>query len=257
MVLLAIIAGKFAVSLLAAIFLLLCTDEFYNITVKSGNHKNKILFVVVNLVFYFSLTAFALWNPLPIIVFPSLLVIFIPFILEVLINNNSFEKSTGKIFFAIIYLTVPLALLNFFYLLSGSMDGRLNAGLLGFFLILWINDSFAYITGSLVGRTRLQSRISPGKTWEGTLGGLLFSLCGAWALSEIFPSWSLAVWLGFALITVIFGTFGDLFESVLKRRAGLKESGNLIPGHGGMLDRLDSLLLASPFVFIYLLLVTG
>ncbi len=123
------------------------------------------------------------------------------------------------------------------------------------FIILWLNDTFAYIVGSLAGRNKLSEEISPKKTWEGSIGGLIFSLGGAAVLELLLGVMDFWQWLGFALVIVVSGTFGDLFESALKRRAGLKESGDLIPGHGGILDRLDSLLLAAPFVFIYFMLV--
>ncbi len=96
------------------------------------------------------------------------------------------------------------------------------------------------------------SKISPKKTWEGAIGGFIFSMAGAYVFSIIFHDLSLTEWIIFAFITVVFGTLGDLFESKLKRQAGLKESGNLMPGHGGILDRIDSILIAAPIVFFYI-----
>jgi phosphatidate cytidylyltransferase len=159
----------------------------------------------------------------------------------------------GNFLISVLYITIPLSLVNFFHLFDGG--SAFNLFLLSTFVILWLNDTFAYIVGSMAGKYKLSEDISPKKTWEGAIGGMIFSLGGAALLWKFFGELSLVGWLGLALIIVVFGTFGDLFESALKRRAGLKESGTLIPGHGGILDRLDSLLLAVPFVFIYLLLV--
>jgi phosphatidate cytidylyltransferase len=115
---------------------------------------------------------------------------------------------------------------------------------------IWINDTMAYIVGSLIGRTPL-SKISPKKTWEGTLGGIILCVLIFFLLTH----WShpiLRLHLIFiTLISAIFGTLGDLLESKLKRLAGVKDSGNIMPGHGGFLDRFDSLLIATPFVFLY------
>lgn len=120
---------------------------------------------------------------------------------------------------------------------------------------MWINDTMAYIVGSLIGRTPL-SKISPKKTWEGTIGGIILaSLVIGW-LATIFDEWfvfgqSFAWWTILAAVAAVIGTLGDLLESKLKRMAGVKDSGSLMPGHGGFLDRFDSLLLATPFVWGY------
>ena len=123
------------------------------------------------------------------------------------------------------------------------------------FVILWANDTFAYLTGRLLGKHKLFERISPGKTIEGSIGGLVFTLAGIMLFSH-YVDW-LSLWqaIGMGLIAVVFGTLGDLCESMLKRQAGVKDSGNLIPGHGGVLDRFDSVLFAVPFVYVFLFLI--
>ena len=121
---------------------------------------------------------------------------------------------------------------------------------------IWINDTMAYIVGSLIGKTPL-SKISPKKTWEGTVGGIILSVTVVVLISNfVFDSWPIAVFVMFlAAIASIFGTFGDLLESKLKRIADVKDSGNFMPGHGGFLDRFDSLLLATPAVWLYVYLL--
>ena len=123
------------------------------------------------------------------------------------------------------------------------------------FVLLWVNDTFAYLTGRLLGKHKLFERISPGKTIEGSIGGLVFTLAAILVYSH-FTGWPpMGPAIGLGVIAVVFGTLGDLCESMLKRQAGVKDSGKLIPGHGGILDRFDSVLFAIPFVFVYLLLV--
>ena len=117
-----------------------------------------------------------------------------------------------------------------------------------------MNDSGAYCCGSLLGRHKLFPRISPGKSWEGSIGGAVFVLVAAWAISSFLDGQMLTLpeWLGLGLTVVVFGTWGDLVESLFKRTLGSKDSGNILPGHGGMLDRFDSSLLAIPAAVVYL-----
>ena len=120
------------------------------------------------------------------------------------------------------------------------------------FIFLWTSDTGAYCFGSLFGKHRLFERISPKKSWEGSIGGTFVSLLAALIVWYFDRSLNIPQWLGFALVVVIFGTWGDLVESLLKRQLGIKDSGNILPGHGGLLDRFDSSLLALPAVVIYL-----
>jgi phosphatidate cytidylyltransferase len=125
---------------------------------------------------------------------------------------------------------------------------------LSVFVFLWVNDTGAYCVGSLLGRHKLFPRISPGKSWEGSIGGAVFVLAAAWAVSYFLDDMMLNLyeWLGLGLVVVVFGTWGDLVESLFKRTLGVKDSGSILPGHGGMLDRFDSSLLAIPAAVIYL-----
>ena len=134
---------------------------------------------------------------------------------------------------------------------------------LSVFVFLWINDTGAYLCGSLLGRHKLFPRISPGKSWEGSIGGGVLVVLVAllvWYLSEHYEENPLGLsaieWAGLGLTVVIFGTWGDLVESLFKRTIGIKDSGNILPGHGGMLDRFDSSLMAIPAAVVYLYTVT-
>ena len=127
--------------------------------------------------------------------------------------------------------------------------------IIGIFILIWVNDSFAYITGRAFGRHKLFSRVSPKKTVEGALGGLLFAMGTAYFLGKYEPIITPAQWVLIAVVIVVAGSLGDLVESKLKRAAGVKDSGALLPGHGGMLDRLDSLVFAAPFAFLTLKII--
>lgn len=125
----------------------------------------------------------------------------------------------------------------------------------GIFILIWVNDTFAYVVGKLLGRTKLYPEISPKKTVEGSLGGLVFALGAAYFISIYVDILSTKKWLILALVVVIMGSLGDLLESKFKRVAGVKDSGAILPGHGGILDRLDSLLFAAPFAYFTLKLI--
>ncbi|PIF01638.1 MAG: phosphatidate cytidylyltransferase [Maribacter sp.] len=128
--------------------------------------------------------------------------------------------------------------------------------IMGIFILIWVNDSFAYLVGSTMGRTKLFPAVSPKKTIEGTLGGLAFTLIAAYLLGMYEPMINPTQWLILAFVIVSFGTLGDLIESKFKRTAGVKDSGAIIPGHGGMLDRLDSMVFAAPFAYLTLKIFT-
>lgn len=185
----------------------------------------------------------------------DLLFFFLPFLLALFSKNIDFKHVSSYLFGSLIYLTIPCSMMVFMYRqdLFGEIAG--TPILLLVFGLIWSNDVFAYLTGRLLGKHKLFPRISPGKTIEGSLGGLVFTVLAICILSH-YVSWlSLPVAIGLAIISVVFGTLGDLCESMLKRQAGVKDSGNLIPGHGGILDRFDSILFSVPFIFVYLLLI--
>lgn len=166
------------------------------------------------------------------------------------------ENPFGNIaftFLGIIYAIVPFI---FFYLL-GFIDGPYNYQYpLGFLVMLWASDTGAYLAGRTFGKTKLFERHSPKKTWEGSIGGLVISLLAAFILSRYFHGLETWQWMVASAIIVVFGTYGDLTESMLKRSYGIKDSGNILPGHGGLLDRFDGLLLSAPLVYLFLMWVS-
>jgi phosphatidate cytidylyltransferase len=155
--------------------------------------------------------------------------------------------------FSLVYIALPFSTLNLLFIGgTANFDSDL---LIGFFIIIWTYDSFAYLTGVTFGRHRLFERISPKKSWEGTLGGIVFGLIAAFVMTKFFSHYSIGQWLVFAIIIMVFGTFGDLLESLLKRSLNIKDSGKVLPGHGGLLDRFDAVLLAAPAAIVYVHLI--
>jgi phosphatidate cytidylyltransferase len=126
--------------------------------------------------------------------------------------------------------------------------------IMGIFILIWVNDSFAYVVGKTLGRTKLYPSVSPKKTVEGSIGGLVFTLGAAYIMANYEDIVNPVQWVILAGVIVLTGSLGDLVESKLKRQAGVKDSGAILPGHGGMLDRLDSLIFAAPFAYLTLML---
>ena len=161
------------------------------------------------------------------------------------------RDTTAKLARLIGYVIIPFLLIIKLPFLTNTFNPYI---IIGMFIIIWANDTFAYVVGKSIGKHKLFERISPKKTIEGFIGGMIFSVAGAYILgqNEYFDTsltpWQ---WMAFAAILVVFGTLGDLVESYLKRNAGVKDSGSIMPGHGGILDRLDSVLFAIPFLFLY------
>lgn len=172
---------------------------------------------------------------------------------EILMSKVFSLKAIGYSLLGLIYVTMPLALLVSLRLQPHTLTpvGYLIPLLL--IIFIWINDTMAYIVGSLIGRTPFFPAISPKKTIEGTVGGMVLAIAAAGVFGYFWGNEWLhwAHWIGLACIAAIFGTAGDLLESRLKRLAGVKDSGSIMPGHGGFLDRFDSLLVAAPFAWIY------
>lgn len=158
-----------------------------------------------------------------------------------------------------LYVALPFALLNVLAFQNSSETGSVTYNPilpLSIFVFIWLSDTGAYCVGSLIGKNRLFERISPKKSWEGSIGGGIFSIASSLGFAHFFPFMSEWQWVGLAIVVVIFGTWGDLTESLMKRQLGIKDSGNILPGHGGMLDRFDSALMAIPAAVVYLYALT-
>ncbi|CDA85932.1 phosphatidate cytidylyltransferase [Bacteroides congonensis] len=193
--------------------------------------------------------------------------IFIPYVLLLLymMISELYLKKENPILnwaysmFSQLYIGLPFAMLN---ILAFNYDPTYSSVSynpilpLSIFIFLWLNDTGAYCIGSLIGKHRLFERISPKKSWEGSIGGGVVAIGVSFVLAHYFPFMSMWEWAGLALVVVIFGTWGDLTESLLKRQLHVKDSGTILPGHGGMLDRFDSALMAIPAAVAYIYALT-
>jgi len=223
--------------------------EFYRL---SRRYKASAQLIYGSLVGAFIFISGFLWYNLNVGFYLSLLIfplIIFVFIWELYRNKKRPILNIASTILGLFYITVPFTLLNHIVYFSGEFNGKL---LLGIFILMWASDSGAYIFGVSFGKNRLFERISPKKSWEGFIGGLFIALFAAYLMKEYFGVFENFEWYVISILIVIFGTLGDLVESMFKRSVDLKDSGNLLPGHGGLLDRFDSILLAIPVIFTYL-----
>lgn len=174
------------------------------------------------------------------------------FIAIFLVQGFSKDVGSRRLFhtsFALLYIGVPMIVIPMVGYFNGEEYPWLLASV---FILIWCNDSFAYLLGSAIGKHKIFPRISPNKTWEGFMGGVISTVMAATIFHTYLPIMPYTAWLGLAVVVLIFGTLGDLFESAIKRSYEIKDSGKFMPGHGGILDRIDSLLFALPMAYFYL-----
>ena len=190
---------------------------------------------------------------------PYLAILIYLFISELYLKKKNPINNWAYAMFSQLYVALPFALLN---VLAFQTNGIISDSQylfilpLSIFIFNWVNDTGAYCTGMLLGKHPLFKRISPKKSWEGSIGGCVFSIAVAFALAHVVPIMSTFAWVGMGITVVIFGTWGDLTESLMKRQLGIKDSGNILPGHGGMLDRFDSAIMAIPAAVVYLYIIS-
>ncbi len=246
-----IIGGKISFFLLFALITALSVWEFCTLVNSRPDVQVNPLICTVSGVYLFA-AFFGFHSGLtPLSVFiPYILCIVYLLVAELYLQHPSPVNNWAYTMLSQVYVALPLSLLN---ALAFTAPGCYGPELpLAVFVFLWCSDSGAYCFGSLLGRHKLFPRISPAKSWEGSVGGALTALLVSCLMAQCVPSLPVIVWMGLALTVVVFGTWGDLVESLLKRQLGIKDSGHILPGHGGMLDRFDSSLLAIPAVVIYL-----
>ena len=163
-------------------------------------------------------------------------------------NKRQTSDTTSKYVYLIGYIVIPFILLSKLPFRENGYEPKI---IMSIFILIWTNDTFAFIVGKSIGKNKLFERISPKKTIEGFIGGLGFSIVISLILARFFIHESILIWVCIAVIVGVFGTIGDLVESKFKRMAMVKDSGTIMPGHGGILDRLDSIIFAAPFVFLF------
>lgn len=253
-----IIAGPWTFGMLFALVTVLAINEFY-VMLDVDNPDpiarigRRIYAICLGTIGYFA-AFFYHMGQLEMLSVESLLSVFAPlvfimFLIELYWSSKQPFRHLGYLALSFSYLAIPLALLPFIAFHSGSYEPWMIIGVL---LLIWASDSGAYLGGSLYGKTKLFPRISPNKTWEGSLTGVAFTMIVAALLGYFSGSLTLAHWLAVGAIIAVFGPFGDLVESMLKRSLAIKDSGKLLPGHGGILDRFDAFIFVLPFVYAYL-----
>ena len=225
---------------------------------------NRFISTVAAVYWFLAMVGFCSGLTPPTVFIPYLVTLVYLLIAELYTKAEDPVNDWAYTMMAQLYIAVPFSLLSVLAFRStpaGVMYTYLMP--LSVFVFLWINDSGAYCCGSLLGRHKLFPRISPGKSWEGSIGGVVLVAAAAaliWYLTDLYGVNDLQLnlwqWIGLGLVVAVFGTWGDLVESLFKRTLGIKDSGNILPGHGGMLDRFDSSLLAIPAAVVYLYTLT-
>lgn len=229
--------------------------EFYKIAQKLDAQPYKFAGYVCAGLVYFTFVNFSFLVSNLNVNFSYLLVL-VPFIIFSVALFSTKQQPIKNAFYTLgglIYAVLPFALLTNFVIVNPLNSNTFQFFpklLLGIIFLIWSNDTFAYLGGSLFGKHKMIERISPGKTWEGTIFGILISFGISFLIQRYFIQTQNNIWLALGIIVPILATLGDLVESMLKRQAGIKDSGNIMPGHGGVLDRFDSLIFVSPFVYV-------
>lgn len=227
----------------------LALNEFYRILRRCGASSQVVYggllgaFVFLSSFLWYYVNIGVL---LSLLIFP--LVVFV-FVWELYRQKKRPIVNVASTILGVIYISVPVALLSHIAYFSGNYSGKL---VLGIFILMWTSDTGAYVFGVMFGKHRLFERISPKKSWEGFFGGLFAAFLGAFLLTKYYGVFVAEEWYVISVLMVVFGTLGDLVESLFKRSINLKDSGKVLPGHGGMLDRFDSVLIAIPIIFTYL-----
>lgn len=253
-----IMLGEITSILFFSIVIVLSQLEFYRFFDKGEVSTQKILGIIGSLILFGTSAANKLiaWNHYWIFVLIPFLFLF--FILELYRSKSQPIQNIAYSLLGIIYIAVPFTLLY----QSAYFDGTYFSTdfhyeiLLAYFFVLWANDTGAYFVGTKFGKTPFFPSISPKKTWEGFIGGLFLGLVVGYVNSILFTQLNLITSLTLSIVIVLFGTLGDLVESMFKRSLNIKDSGTLLPGHGGFLDRFDGILISAPFVYFFLFLLS-
>ncbi|MEO1410191.1 MAG: phosphatidate cytidylyltransferase [Bacteroidota bacterium] len=254
--------GRYSFVALFALITGLCLWEFLGLTLRRSQGQRdrvrRVIGLILGLMPFVLISLFKLeviHSPEDFLIYALLLffpLLFLSFIYELFTASEQPFANIAFLLLGVVYIGIPFAMLDFIAFRGDEFRANTVFGLL---LLTWSNDTAAYLVGSRIGKTPLFPRISPKKTWEGSLGGVVITFLIAFLISQWFREHSTQQWLVLAGIVAIFGSTGDLVESMLKRSENIKDSGNLLPGHGGVLDRFDAFIFLLPFATAYLLLI--
>lgn len=252
--------GKYAYGSFLLLIVVVGMWEFYNIATATGAKPHRTLGLAAGIVLF--VTSFFVFEGIVdmdgdprsadmliggVLYFSALIPLC--FIVELFQGSETPIRNVATTLMGIFYVAYPMALMLFIpWLILGEWRPE---AFLFYLFIVWGNDVFAYLTGIAIGKHKMSPRISPKKSWEGFFGGIVGAMAMG-AVGSYVVGGGLAMWLGLAAVVAITSVFGDLVESMFKREANIKDSGKIMPGHGGILDRFDALLISSPFAFAYL-----
>lgn len=255
-----ILLSPISFGVLFALITVLAVREFGHLVNNSGQVEiNRNITGLAGAYLFLALMAFCSQVTDARVFLPYLLLLLYLMITELYLKKKNPLGNWAFTMLSQLYVALPFALLSVlaFHNDPTASSVSYNPVLpLSVFIFLWLSDTGAYCVGSLLGKHRLFERISPKKSWEGSIGGGVFAVAASWLLACFFPFLNGWEWTGLALTVVVFGTWGDLTESLMKRQLGIKDSGNILPGHGGILDRFDSALMAIPAAVVYLYALT-
>ena len=236
---------------LFGIFLIIAVYEFCSLV------KLNVVFPIIlsasaySSIVYLSIYDIKLNKNFDLSILAATLLVSVKCIVLLFDNIKKELNVVSKYLFVIGYLLFPFIIITKIPFGTRGYNPKI---IIGIFILIWTNDTFAYIVGKSIGKHKLFERISPKKTIEGFVGGIIFATIAGFLISKYYiegSKFNQYIWIGFALIVGVFGTIGDLIESKFKRIAGVKDSGKIMPGHGGILDRLDSVIFVAPFIFLF------
>lgn len=257
-----ILYSPLSFGILFTIISVLSVHEFAQLVSKSSEVSiNKTITALGGAYLFLALMSFCTQQSVGARVFlPYLGLLLYMMITELYLKKKNPTGNWAYSMLSQLYVALPFALLNVLAFQNSPETGSVTYNPilpLSIFVFIWLSDTGChYCVGSLIGKHRLFERISPKKSWEGSIGGGIFSIASSLGFAHFFPFMPGWQWVGLAIVVVIFGTWGDLTESLMKRQLGIKDSGNILPGHGGMLDRFDSALMAIPAAVVYLYALT-
>lgn len=247
-----VLIHQLAFAAVLAVFLIISVNEWIKLCSQTQIHLNAFIVYGLSVMLFLSFVLSSIFNIPFIPIITAALIIPISALFIMITAGKNVLANTAILILSILYLSLPMGLLVTLH----DFDSKWGRGffVIVLFVIIWSYDTFAYVTGKLIGKHKLFERISPAKTWEGVIGGTVLTVVLLLLVNNLFYDIDVIVVSGAAITIIVSSTIGDLFESALKRNAGLKDSGNLFPGHGGMLDRFDSVYFSVVPYIIYIFL---
>lgn len=250
-----ILINKFAFALLFFIVTIFGTYEFYKMLAKTKYKPQVVFGTIVSAILYIILSLIAHNILSPLYITLVIVLLFIIPIRELYRKNDSPIQNISQTIFGILYVGMTLGMINFLFYHGHNGEETFHF-ILAFFVVIWTSDTFAYLTGMSIGKHKLFKRISPKKSWEGLFGGLIAAMVVGYIFSLYYTDLPTIAWIGYAFAISVSGVYGDLIQSMFKRSLNIKDSGNIFPGHGGILDRFDAVFVAIPVAIAYVMLIS-